>query len=391
MPKVYDLMTKVVAFLFALAAVIAGAGQMKIGARPLMIAPGEVKVTATALLRVPNTPITPDYGEPPSIASNFPISSEVHNAPVPQSALPDANGAFRFICGPGQVLADDPIVFPGQPGRSHLHQFYGNTSANAFSTYESLRKGGKSTCMSPLNRSAYWMPAMLDGKGQVVRPDYVSIYYKRFPESSPLCSERSMTCVRVPRGLRYIMGRNMLNLSKPPTGNFHFRCESKSDNEKTLGAALKNCAPGKHLMAIVDAPMCWDGEHADSPDHQSHMAYQYDTHKGYPKCPATHPYRIPTFTLSAAYLVAAGDNPGLWGFSSDAMAPGEPAGATFHADWFGAWDDSVMAMWTENCINKRLNCSDGILGNGLKLNPLKGFEMSAVPRLVPVPGPSMHP
>ena len=65
------------------------------------------------------------------------------------------------------------------------------------------------------------------------------------------------------------------------------------------------------------------------------------------------------------------------------MAPNDPAGSAFHADWFGAWDDRVMAIWTENCINKQLNCSDGILGNGLKLNPLKGYTMEAAPRLVP--------
>ena len=376
-------MAKIIAVLLAAVGVITvGVGRVKIDlARPF---PSK-KITAVDganLLPAPAAPITPYYEEPPSIASNFDVGSELHNASVPQSALPDPAGAFRFICGPGQVLADDPIVFPGQPGRSHLHQFYGNTSANAFSTYESLRKGGESTCMSKVNRSAYWMPAMLDGKGDVVRPDYVSIYYKRFPDDSPLCSERAKACVRVPRGLRFIMGRNMLKLNQPPTGNFHFLCESKA-GYKLLADALQNCLVGKHLIAVIDAPMCWDGKHADSPDHQTHMSYQIDSHKGYPMCPSTHPFRIPTFTLSAAYRIEASDSPRDWMFSSDAMAPNDPVGSTFHADWFGAWDDRVMAIWTENCINKQLNCSDGILGNGLKLNPLKDFTMKATPRLVP--------
>jgi hypothetical protein len=75
-------------------------------------------------------------------------------------------GAFRFICNPAHLAKDDPIGYPGQPGKSHLHQFFGNTAANANSTYESLRTTGQSTCNSPLNRSAYWMPAMMNGKGQ---------------------------------------------------------------------------------------------------------------------------------------------------------------------------------------------------------------------------------
>lgn len=59
-------------------------------------------------------------------------------AAMPASMTGDTVGAFRFICSPGQVPADDPIVYPRQPGKSHLHQFYGNTSANAYSTHDSL-------------------------------------------------------------------------------------------------------------------------------------------------------------------------------------------------------------------------------------------------------------
>ena len=376
-------MAKLIAALVALAAVTVGLGQGKIDVRHPFAEPISAKLSETQLPHAPGERITPFYEEPPSIASNFDVGSELHIAATPKSAQPDPNGAFRFICGPGQVIADDPIVFPGQPGRSHLHQFYGNTSANAFSTYESLRKGGESTCMSKVNRSAYWMPAMLDGKGHVVRPDYVSIYYKRFPDTSPLCSERAKACVRVPRGLRFIMGRNMLKLDQPPTGNFHFLCESKG-TYKLLADALQNCLVGKHLIAVIGAPMCWDGKHTDSPDHQSHMSYQYDTHDGYPRCPDTHPFRIPAFTLSAAYRIEASDSPRDWSFSSDAMAPNDPVGSTFHADWFGAWDDRVMALWTENCINKQLDCSDGILGNGMKINQRREFSWEASPRLMPI-------
>src|SRR5206468_12171925 len=81
---------------------------------------------------------------------------------IPGSAAPDVIGAFRFICTAGQVLPDDPIVYPGQPGKSHLHQFYGNEDANAYSTFASLRAKGTSTCNrgpQAANRSGYWMPA----------------------------------------------------------------------------------------------------------------------------------------------------------------------------------------------------------------------------------------
>ena len=73
-------------------------------------------------------------------------------------------------------------------------------------------------------------------------------------------------------------------------------------------------------------------------------------------------YLIPTFTLGAWYPVASGMH-----FSSDAMVPGAPPGTTFHADYFEGWDPTVKAMWTDNCINKMLNCSGGDLGNGRQL------------------------
>ena len=58
---------------------------------------------------------------------------------------------------------DDPIVYPGQVGKSHLHVFFGNTGANANSTAASIAGSGNSTCDGgTVNRSAYWVPALID-------------------------------------------------------------------------------------------------------------------------------------------------------------------------------------------------------------------------------------
>jgi hypothetical protein len=43
------------------------------------------------------------------------------------------------VCRFSHQDADDPTVFPGQAGKSHLHTFFGNTTTGAASTYESLR------------------------------------------------------------------------------------------------------------------------------------------------------------------------------------------------------------------------------------------------------------
>lgn len=353
-----------------------------------------------------SSPLLPELS---AIPSNFDISAELQaswgTGAIPGTTAPDDTGAFRFICNASHLLKDDPIVYPGRPGASHLHQFFGNTEANAHSTYASLRQSGKSTCNSPLNRSAYWMPAMMDGAGSVVVPDFVSIYYKRRPASDPTVSDPTNPrymgkAVPLPNGLRFVFGYDML-AGRIAGGNLWFNCDGPTGVQgqyKTITEAAANCptepVPIKQwdgsikqvynkLGAVITAPDCWDGKNLDSPNHRDHMSSPGYGFWGYLKCPDTHPYVIPGFTMATWYSVDPNLN--KWRLSSDEMHPELPPGTTFHADWFGAWDNTIMAMWMDNCINKLLSCSGGDLGNGKQMRMFTGFSWEATTRLVPVP------
>ncbi len=328
-----------------------------------------------------------DVPTPPDVIANL-----LKPFPLAPDNAPDPIGAFRFICQPGHVGYNDPLVWPGQPGKSHLHQFFGNTSTDAFSTYQSLRTKGESTCGNILNRSAYWIPAMLDGKGNVVRPDFVSNYYKRLPAGDPGCLRMAAKgCVDLPRGLRYIFGHDVMT-GKPSTGSAFFDClgtnevQAVSGHFETITEAAKGCPAGARLGAIISSPSCWDGKRLDSPNHRDHVADISYGSWGYPKCPATHPYAIPAFTLGAWYAVDK-ERADTWYLSSDEMPgmPRMPAGSTFHADWFGAWDETIKALWMDNCINRHLNCDSGNLGNGTALRQTGDFSWNANPRLIPIP------
>ncbi len=376
-----------------------------VGSANGVILDDDVTVTPTPPPSPPPTPpqtgylASPTLGGLSAIASEFTPSLSYHltggTGLIPPSAAPDVVGAFRFICTAGQVKADDPIVYPGQPGASHLHQFYGNTTTDANSTFTNQRAGGTSTCNGgayAANRSAYWMPAMLNGLGYVVRPDYVAIYYKRRPASDPKCSLTSGdpkaegNCVAIPNGLRFIFGYDMLT-GKAPTGELWFNCDGPTavpGHYNTLAQAFANCPAGNRLGAVIKAPQCWDGKNLDSPNHRDHVAYEQYGTWGYPRCDAAHSYVIPGFQLSAWYSILPGDDTSKWSLSSDAMHPDLPKGTTFHADYFEAWDPAVKAMWTANCIDKMLNCSAGVLGEGHTLNNA-AVQGNANPRLVPVP------
>lgn len=320
----------------------------------------------------------------PPIPSNFDVTSAlITTGVIPPSNVPDVVGAFRFICGGGVARADDPILYPGQPGRSHLHQPYGNTGFSANSTFDNLRATGGSTCNytgteTAANRSAYWMPAMLDGRGHAVQPDYITVYYKRHPASDPKCSltsgdpQAEGDCLAIPNGIRFIFGWDPTGINAAPTGSGYFNCDGPTavpGHYLTITEAASHCPAGQgnRLGAIIQAPECWNGKDLDMVDHRSHVAYPGYGYWGYLKCPPTHPFVIPTFSQGGWYSVDAGDDPSLWTLSSDAMNVGGAAGSTFHADYFEAWDPTVKAMWTDNCINKMLNCSAGDLGNGKQL------------------------
>ena len=96
------------------------------------------------------------------------------------SASGDGTGAFRTVCEFSHMAFDDPIVYPGQPGKSHLHVFFGNTGTSANSTAASIANTGNSTCRGgTINRSGYWAPAMIDTRdGTPVTPQSMVIYYK---------------------------------------------------------------------------------------------------------------------------------------------------------------------------------------------------------------------
>jgi hypothetical protein len=337
-------------------------------------------------------------GETP-INGNFDVNTALVSVPIPPSAAPDVKGAFRFICNAGQLRYDDPIVYPGQPGKSHLHQFYGNEGADASSTYASLRAGATSSCEGDtpkaLNPSAYWMPAMLDGAGNVVRPDFVSIYYKRRPKNDPACNSDATPgtplagggavqgrCVNLPNGLKFIFGYDMLT-GKAPTGALWYNCQgpgSVPGKSANLVEEATKCPAGAQLGAVIEAPDCWDGKNLDSPNHRDHVAYGFYGNYGF-QCPTTHPYVIPAFTLGAWFTTDA--NVGNWRLSSDEMFPNLPRGTTFHADFWMSWEPVIHDMWEDNCLDKKLNCDSGDLGNGKKIKNM-GIRPPTYSRLVSI-------
>lgn len=340
------------------------------------------------------TPTATGFVQPSAvtpIASNFDMAPFLvpgaHNS-VP-SNKPDNVGAFRFICTAGQLNYDDPILYPGVKGGSmHLHQWYGNTEGNATSTYASLRTSGESTCSNKLNRSAYWVPALMNAAGKVIVPDYMMIYYKRLPDGDPEClRESDKGCVALPTGLRIVSGYDMMRMgeAQPENATYTHRCitDGKPQIERaTLAEAIADCGGAGQIMSAINFGACWNGQ-LDSADHRSHVTQAKYIGQAYPQCPSTHPYIIPQLRQQLAYTIQQSDGD-VW-FSSDHMNGMKMAGgSTFHADYIEAWDPPTRAKWEQLCIGQLLNCSDGEIGDGTMLKR-GNLTYLATQRLVDAP------
>jgi hypothetical protein len=281
-------------------------------------------------------------------------------AGVANQPIPSDIGAFRTTCQLSHMAHDDPLVFPNQPGKSHLHDFFGNTGADANSTMESLATTGNSTCRGGiLNRSAYWVPSMIDVRtGAPVRPKQALLYYKTGYNRVPITAFQP-----VPQGLRMIAGDAMNSVDVQATYSwigspYVWKCIGNIPDQFNK-QQIPNCPANTELWMVLVFPQCWNGRDLDSPDHKSHMAYLSNG-----LCPATHPVAIPQISYEIQYPVPAIDTTPNWRLSSDMYDPSLPAGRSAHGDYFMAWAPDIMRTLVEQCLQKRIDAHNDFLCDG---------------------------
>jgi hypothetical protein len=245
---------------------------------------------------------------------------------TPATARPAARAAGNFVshCRYSHSAPDDPIVHPASPGAAHGHDFFGNTSTDAFSTLESLETA-PDLCGRDGDAAAYWVPTLSDG-GTVVKPRSVAAYY--------LVAKREPATIQpFPLGLRVVTDAAAAHTVRWACAGARMTPESET---------VPDCPPGLHLVLRVHFPDCWDGLRIDSSDHRSHMAYAAEG-----VCPSTHPVAVPHLRLGVHY-------PADVGGADVTLSSGPPQ--TAHADFFNAWDPSVQARLVDSCLNAGVRC-----------------------------------
>jgi hypothetical protein len=236
-----------------------------------------------------------------------------------------SKGQFHVSCTFSHAKKDDPIVYPADPGASHLHDFFGNESTDAFSTYVSMR-AAETSCGFRADTSGYWFPALLRPDGSVVAPKGMTAYY---------FAAGHVTAP--PKNLRIIAGGDTDKL----------RISGYTCGGGTPTSSMPMNCGSAWLKGAIVFPSCWDGRRNDSADHRRHMAYP--TGRG---CPDDHPVQLPKIVLHITYGVH--DARGFT-LASDMMM-GMTHGMSLHADFWNTWDQSVLEHEVDVCLNAGENC-----------------------------------
>jgi Domain of unknown function (DUF1996) len=293
-------------------------------------------------------------GERVTVPRGSPGFSTLRVASTTEAPGPsDGTGAFRIVCDYSHMNFDDPIVSPGQPNASHLHTFFGNTLTNAYATASSLATTGRSTCRGGIaNRTAYWVPTLLDANANPVIPASAIFYYKTGYNDIGPANIKAM-----PGGLRMIAG-NKNSSSKQEHASWGCLETYIPDLPGSIPSASTCGGAGNHVEMFVVFPQCWNGRDLDSANHKSHLSYPVNG-----RCPQTHPVPIPEISFHIRYLIPSSGTKG-WRLASDMYSSSRTGGFSAHGDWFDGWRTDIKTMWIKNCDNAAKDCHAHLLGKG---------------------------
>jgi len=249
-------------------------------------------------------------------------------------------GNFVVSCRYSHSLPDDPIVFPGLPGASHLHDFFGNITTTATSTVESML-AGTAMCKEANDTAGYWAPTAYMN-GVQVSPLVMRIYYLGQPNE---------ILETIPPGLQMIGGNKD---ATSPAENPHVRwfCGStravqtpRMDRpyDCTSWAAQYGFVDG--VVGIVDMPSCWDGVGLLP----GNVTYRVDQ-----SCPSGFPHVLPRLSQRVHFGIMNPLNPD----GSVALSLSSGAYHTLHSDFWNTWQQERLDQLVENCLVAGVHCGD---------------------------------
>ena len=268
-------------------------------------------------------------------------------ATVGAPAMADPRGVFVVHCAYSHSSRDDPIVHRGDPGTSHLHDFFGSTTTNAMSTVRRMRRS-PTTCLLASDTSGYWFPAAYLGR-LPLRSTFAKVYYFGVPRVS---------IEAVPRGLKILAGEPTAT-SSSENPRVTWSCGAKGRKRTPIVDHPYDCSRFARrwdfvdsVVARVDLPSCWDGgghrpadmaylEHRTCPPDFAHRlpGLRMQVHVGtLDPCRARLPCRARGSASNVVLRLSSGPY------------------YTFHADFWNTWHQRAFERLTQRCLVAHRPC-----------------------------------
>jgi hypothetical protein len=259
---------------------------------------------------------------------------------LPAPAHAATKGIFSIDCFYSHSAPDDPIVSPGQPGASHLHDFYGNTTTDNASTEASLRAGA-TKCHDQDDDAGYWNPAGYYNGVRLV-PKRIAAYYVNNDEGS---------VESIPAGLQMVGGDAHSTAPEDNPNAFWF-CGVANSPQRSHPYS---CATYRgDVTGVVKFPSCWDGSGAARSD------------VAYPNPDGTCPAQFSHEFVTLSYRVHFGITDPCGGLTpcdpNDAPAQNIQISLssgefwTLHADFWNTWNQQALDDLVARCNNAHVEC-----------------------------------
>lgn len=269
---------------------------------------------------------------------------------------------FNAQCAYSHTLPDDSIVHPGKPGQAMMHDFFGNSNTDAYSTYDSLNSNKVITCDTAADRSAYWAPQLKRASG-IIAPMYQKTYYKN---DQPVAA---FPVQPIPAGLEMLAGEHMGTVPNP---HINFLCAGSGNYTTTMP---QRCPPASgattsQFNISVHFPDCWDGktlvpvlganqaQKMQSLMRAANGALNVAYRNSDGTCPAGYPVKIPELQMNIAYDLGSDPDLSTAQLSLDPIlqngqwVPQWGSMYTAHGDFVNAWHVETMQYLVDTCMNK---------------------------------------
>jgi hypothetical protein len=250
---------------------------------------------------------------------------------APAGAGP-ATGTILIHCGYDHSAPNDPTVFPGRPGASHSHDFFGSTRVDADTTSKSLQDN-TTTCSFKGDHSGYWVPSLRGPSGKLVAPTGMRVYYRG--------GDRDPAELRkFPPGVKHLQGDS--KNTNPSAYAATYRCDSGA----LTGPYIPDtCAKNSGFEASYYFPFCATGE-TDNATHKTLVG-------------KTLPCPLPQLSVLQMQMIVSYPPEAVGGRLVSDESVGVKGGLTSHADFFDGWSAEALDMVLDHCIRANADCKVG--------------------------------